>query len=154
MRGFLFFNPGGLMEAHVRKRTIWIWVIFVFLGLYTGISLLGMIQVHSGKLPLTPAQKEYFESASFLDIALTLACSLFILCGAFALLLFQRLSFHLFVIGLVLSAVDHVWDLVQRLQLSGPPGGGGDTLHAVVYYGFVLAACFYSRTLIKKGVLT
>jgi hypothetical protein len=45
------------VEAQLRKRTIWIWVIFILLGLYTGISLLGMIQVHSGKLPLTPAQK-------------------------------------------------------------------------------------------------
>jgi hypothetical protein len=142
------------MEAHIRKRTIWIWVIFIFLGLYTGISLLGMIQVHSGRLPLSPAQKAYFESASFLDIALTLACSLFILCGAFALLLLQRVAFHLFVIGLVLSAVDHVWDFVARVELSSAAGGGGDTLHAIVYYGFVLAACFYSRTLIKRGVLT
>lgn len=142
------------MEVHIRKRTIWIWVIFVFLGLYTGISLLGMIQVHLGMLPLSPAQKKYFESASFFDIGLTLACSFLILCGAFALLLLRRVAFHLFVIGLILSAVDHVWDFVAGFDLPGATGGGRGTLHVIVYYGFVLAACFYSRTLIKKGVLT
>jgi hypothetical protein len=142
------------MEAQVRKRTIGIWLIFLFLGLYTGISLLGMIQVHSGKLPLSPAQKAYFESLSLLDIGLTLACSLVILCGTFALLLLRRVAFHLFVIGLVLSAVDHLWDLVTRLKLSGALASGSDTLHAIVYYGVVLAACFYSWRLMKKGVLT
>lgn len=147
-------NPGWVMEAHVRKRTIWIWVIFVFLGLYTGISLLGMIQVHLGKMPLSPAQEKYFASASFLDIGLTLACSLFIFCGAFALLLLRRAAFHLLVIGLILSAVDHVWDFIAASELPSAADGGIGTLHAVVYYGFVLAACFYSRILIKKGALT
>lgn len=142
------------MEPEVRKRTVWIWVIFVFLGLYTGISLLGMIQVHSGRLPLSPAQKEYFESLSFFDIALTLTCSIVILCGTFALFLLRRIAFHLFVMGLILSAVDHVWDLVVKLGQPGGLAGGGDTLHVVVYYGFVLAACFYSWKLLKKGVLT
>jgi hypothetical protein len=112
-----------------------------------------MIQVHTGRLPLPPAQKEYFESLSFFDIALTLACSLIILCGTFALFLFRRIAFHLFVIGLILSAVDHVWYLVVRLGPSGGLASGGDTLHVIVYYGFVLAACFYSWMLIKKGVL-
>ncbi len=143
------------MVDQVRKRTIGIWLIFLSLGLYTGISLLGMIQVHSGMLPLSPAEKEYFESLSLLDIGLTLACSLVILCGTFALLLLRRVAFHLFVIGLILSAVDHIWDLVTGVELSGVLASRSDTtLRAVVYYGIVLAACFYSWRLMKKGVLT
>jgi hypothetical protein len=130
---------GCVMEAQVKKRTIGIWLIFLYLVLFTGISLLGMIQVHSGKLPLSPVEKEYFGSLSFLDIGLTLACSLVILCGAFALLLLRRVAFHLFAIGLILSAADHIWDSVARFELSS----GSNTLHAIVYYGVVLAAWAY-----------
>jgi hypothetical protein len=141
------------MDTAVRKRTIWVWLIFLYLGLFTGVSLLGMMQVHSGMLPLSPAQKAYFESLSFFDIALTLACSVFILCGAFALFLLRRAAFYLLVIGLVLSAIDHIWDFVGRAEQSPALANGGNTLHAIVYYGIVLAACIYSYRLIKRGVL-
>lgn len=151
--GLVGFEKGCLMDTTIRKRTIWVWLIFLYLGVFTGISLLGMIQVHSGMLPLSPAQKAYFESLSFFDIALTLACSVFILCGAFALFLLRRAAFHLFVIGLVLSAVDHIWDFVAGVGQAPALAKGSDILHAIVYYGIVLAACVYSYRLTKRGVL-
>ena len=134
-----------------RRRPGWIWVISIFFMLSCGWTLLSFYLIFSGSIPITAAQRAYFEALSPFDVLLTLLIGLANFSGAIALFLLRRVAFHLFVVAFAASILLALWHAATKGWVQAL--GGTGLMGAIISYGIVALVCFYSWKLMKQGTL-
>jgi len=105
------------MESNLienKKRPGWVWAISIFYFFSAAYTLLSFYLIYSGKIPLQPAQKAYFESLTIVDMGLTVLLGLSNLIGAVLLFCLRRQAFYFlafpFAAGLVMTA----WQILSK----------------------------------------
>lgn len=136
----------------VKKRTKWIWVISIFYFFSVGYTLLSFLLIYSGKIPLAPAQKVYFENLSILQLAVTLITGIANFSGAIFLFFLKRIAFYCFLTGLVISALQTIQQIIFSNWLHAI--GGAGFVGFLIGYGIAVLVCVYCWRHIKKGLLT
>ena len=137
-------------QSKVRRPTL-VWVIFVFYMLSAGWTLYSFYLVLSGAIPLQSVQKEYFDSLTSVDWALTTLLFLTNLLGAIFLILLQRWSFFLLTASLVINILMLSWHALSKDWLVAVEGPGKTGMFFGI--GLTAAICFYSWRLLKQGFL-
>jgi hypothetical protein len=105
------------MDSNVienKKRPGWVWAISIFFFFSAAYSLLSIYLVSSGKIPLQPAQKAYFDSLTFIDYGLTILLGLTNLTGAVLLFLLRKQAFYLFAVAFAANVLMTVWHIVSK----------------------------------------
>jgi hypothetical protein len=123
----------------------------IFFTLWPGWTLLSLLLVSTGVVPLTPAQVAYFDSLSPLDYVLSVSIGLTSIGGAITLFLLRRVAFHLFAAALGAKLLLTCW----RVAADGFVGALGNAalFGAVIGLGLLFAVVAYSRRLLQHGVL-
>jgi hypothetical protein len=133
------------------KPPVLVWVIsicFIFAAVCTVGSLL---LVHSGILPMLPAQKQYFDSQTSLDYALIYGLTLVNMVGAVLFILLRRSAYYLFLTAFIVGLISVAYQIVARNWLTAV---GGPSLVGVVFgWALMIAIIFYARHLVKTRVL-
>src|SRR5712691_6772172 len=105
-------------------RPGWVWVISILYFLAVPCTLIPLLLVWSGTLPLPPAQHEYFQRLSYVDHAITLLIGTANLAGAIALFRLRRVAFSFLTTALAFTTVLSLWHAATKgwIQALGPVG--------------------------------
>ena len=141
----------GSNVAESKKRPGWVWAISIFSFFSAAFTLFGFYLIYSGKIPLQPAQKAYFESLTFVDMSLTILIGLTNLIGAVLLFRLRKQSFYLFAISLVANLSMTAWHIFSKGFIAAMPSGG--LIGMLIGWGMLVAVCVYTKKLEKTGVL-
>jgi hypothetical protein len=132
------------------QRPRMIWAICIFYGvsvLWNGYS---SYLVHSGAIPLTPEQQQYFGSLIALDYAVLIIGPLVTLIAISYLFLMRKQAFYFFLLGLLISLSSFLWAPMEDwLAAIGEPGAIGAAIGFAIYLG----VCIYTWWLMQRGVL-
>ena len=142
------------MDSNVvesKKRPGWVWAISILFFFLAVPTLLSFYLINSGKIPLRPAQKTYFESLTFIDIGLSILNGLANLIGAVLLFCLRKQAFYLFAIALATNLLMTAWYIVSKGFIAAMPSGG--LIGMLIGWGILVAVCVYIKKLEKAGVL-
>ena len=138
-------------EVVAAKRPGWVWAISICFFISAGWSLLSLLLIRAGTLPLTAAQVAYFDSLTVLDYVLSVGIGLANFVGAVALFLLRKVSFYLFASSLGANALLTLWHVTTKGWVAAL--GGAALVGAVIGFGLLIAVCVYSRHLLQQGIL-
>lgn len=138
-------------EAVAAKRPGWVWAISICFFLSAGWSLLSVLLVRAGTLPLTPAQVAYFDSLTLFDYVFSVGIGLANFGGAITLFLLRKVSFYLFASSLAANALLTMWHVATKGWVAAL--GGAALVGAVIGFGLLIAVCVYSHHLLQQGRL-
>ena len=134
-----------------QKRPIWVWLISSFYFFSAIFTLASFYLVVSHIVTITPDAQQYLDSLTLSDHIFKIIIGSAIISGAAALFLLKRVSFYLFLIGLLFNigltlrhALFKGW-----LQVVGQSG----LLSLFISWGLLLSVCIYTWHLSKKGTL-
>ena len=125
------------MEVEVRKRTPWIWAIFIFYLFAAGTQLASQVLalLGIGQMNVSYAAMLY---------------NLVILSGATTLFSLRRMAFYLFAAACAMTYIGIVWLLYEGMPSVMPYG----MFFIVLTHLIILScSCYYSWKLMKRGVL-
>lgn len=135
----------------VRIQNAWIWIIsisYIFLSVLLFIGSLTPVD----PTDFSSRELAYFESeATTQKMIGGVFIPLFYLCGAISLLLLRRVAFNLFLVGLVLSATDLVWDIFVRDYLQTFPIEY--QIAEFILFAINIIVCLYTWKLTRRGTL-
>ncbi len=135
-----------------KKRPKWVWAITIYFFVSAGWTLLSFYLIGSGVIPLKPEQQAYFNALSTFDYAVTILAELANISGAVTIFLLRKMAFYLFTGALIANSLLLVWHVLSKGWVAAI---GSDVLiGAMIGWGLVIAVCFYTWNLTKKGVLT
>ncbi|NVO15086.1 MAG: hypothetical protein HXX10_13710 [Rhodoplanes sp.] len=133
------------------RRTVWIWVIFLWFLFSVGWTLLSFYLIRSGVVPVEPVQQAYFDRLTIVDYASTVLVAALNLAGALALFMLRKAALPIFLTGIVLSVGLIAWQTYSKGWAEAL--GGSGLVGAVIGYGLILAICTYTWRLARRGVL-
>jgi hypothetical protein len=133
------------------KPPVFVWIIsiyFIFSAVATGASL---ALANSGFLPMLPAQRQYFDSLTWFDYAVTVLILVTNAVAAVLFILLRRWAYYLFSAAFIASLISIGYQIATKnwLNAVGIPGLAG----AAVGWVFILVVIFYARYLAKTRVL-
>jgi len=136
------------------ERPVMVWVISLFYFVCTPFSLLMLALIPlmlSGAFPIPEAQRDYFESQTWFDYALSGVALIVNLAAAILLFMLRRPALYFFVGTFVFGLLMVVYNIVAKnwLEAVGVPGLVG----AFFGWGINIAIILYVWHLFKKGVL-
>ncbi len=134
------------------KRPKLIWVIFLFYLLSAGYTVLSLVVVLSGLIPLNEAQAAYFHNLSALAIAVSLVTALLNIAGAIAIFRLRKIAPLLFIAALAISLAQTIAQIFTT-NFAAALGGPG-AIGALIGFGIAIAVCVYAWRLRMRGVLT
>ena len=134
-----------------RRRPALVWVISIFYLFSVGGTLLSFALLASGVLPLSEAQKTYFQSQTTLDYGITLLISLSNLTGAVMLFLLRRHALYCFAGAFIVGLLFTGYQIMAKNWL-GAIGGLG-LVGALFGWSINLAVILYTRSLVVRQVL-
>ena len=134
------------------KRPGWVWLICTFYCFSLCWTVLSFYLIFSGRIPVTPAQRSYFEGFTALDWASTVLVVALNATAAVFLFLLRRQCVRLFGAGLILGISLIVWHVLTKGYLAAMPAGGG--FGQLIGIAIQLGVFLYSRRLAHRGVLT
>ena len=142
---------GAAVPGNERRRPPWVWAISIFYFLSAGWITLSILIVRSGAIPMTDAQRQYFDSLSPFDYAYTIGLGGLNLVGAVFLLLLRRQAYPCFLCAFVLGLLVTGYQIVAKHWLSAmnPPGLVGVSIG----WAIAIAIILYVRALVRRGVL-
>jgi hypothetical protein len=133
------------------KPPVFVWIISIWLlfGVVGGIA--SVLIMHADILPMPPAQKQYFDSLTWVDYAMTVAVTVINGVGAVLFILLRRWAYYLFTAAFIIGVSSIGYQIATKHWLSavGGAGLGG----AIGGWMISLAIIFYARYLAKKRVL-
>lgn len=134
-----------------RKRTFLIWVISLFYIASGAMTLLTVLQIHFGTIPVSPDQLEELRRASmrWSMLGLIPAANL---AGGIALLMLRRAAFYLFSGALGLNTLN----MLRHVFFSSAPFhlDTGNLTGVIVGMGITLAVCIYTYRLKQADILS
>ena len=137
--------------AESRKRPVWVWVISTFFFFSAANTFLSFCLIYSGKIPLQPEQKAYFDSLTVMDMGLAALLGLTNLTAAVFLLFLRKQAFYLFAATLGFNLLITLWHIVSKDFIAAMPAGG--LIGMAIALGIQIAVCIYTGKLVKAGVL-
>jgi len=126
-----------------------VWIIFTFYVAATLVVLFGLFAIYSGRVPLDPGEKEYFQNLTIWDHLITAVAGATNLTAAILLIRLRKSAVPLFGLGLALNVGLTIRAAIRSnwLQLSGSGAG-------LVGLGLAFLILLYSMWLKQKEVLT
>jgi hypothetical protein len=132
------------------KRPLLVWLITLFSGLAIVLTLASFVLVYSGRVPLNPAEKSYFQGLGIFDHATTALLMVLNTAGVILLFRLRKSAVPLIVGASALNlALTIRAELVTRwAQATGPVHTG-----AICGVGLALAIAYYAENLRRKRLL-
>jgi hypothetical protein len=135
-----------------KKRPVLVWIISIYFIFSLLFTLLSFIIIFSGIIPLQPAQKAYFENLTIFDHTYTILIMLANLIGAITLFLLRKFAFYFFTFALLLNILSTIYNILSKGWVEAI--GGVGLIGSIIGLGIIVAICFYSWLLCRKGILT
>lgn len=143
-----FANPATAMPA-IRKRPVWVWLIFCFYLFSAGFTFLSFFLIFSGRIRVSETQRLYFANLSAVDFLATAGLTVLPLVAATSLFFLRRAAVQFFAIALacnvaftILHAINTNW-----VQTSGGSGVTG----MIIGWAILVAILLYVRRLATNG---
>ncbi|SDH98115.1 hypothetical protein [Propionivibrio dicarboxylicus] len=134
-------------SAAPRKRNFWIWLIIIWSFGSGVLSLFSFFAVEFGAIPLSDAQRAYFDNLGLLDhLAGVLSAALNLL-GAITLFKLRKQAVYLFFCAFGISVLLTGWHAVTR-------GLSGGLVELGIGLGLLGAVCVYVQKLAKEQCLS
>jgi len=135
------------------KRPKLVWAITIFYVISVPFTLLSVLSVSTGQVPLSPAMQAYFDSLSVFDYSLTTLVAALNVAGAISLFRLRTSAVWLLTVALGLNgflSLSHALTTNWIEAMAEASGLGGIFLGWLIALGIV----FYTWRLKQKGVLT
>lgn len=129
------------------KRNFWIWLIVIWSFGSGAISLLSFFAVQFGAVPLSDAQRDYFDNLGLIDHMAGVLSAALNLLGAVYLFKLRRQAMVLFFCAFGTSVLLSGWHASTR-------GLSGGLLELGIGLGLLGAVCIYVQKLVKEQRLS
>jgi hypothetical protein len=135
-------------KIHKRKRPVGVWVISIFILISVVWTLLSFYLIFTGAIPITDAQRKYFENLTMVDhihMSLSIIANL---AGVIYLLLLRKVAFYIFFALLFLGIFSILYEYWPINEFGIPILIGavlGITIDGII--------CYYLWRLKVKGIL-
>ena len=143
-----------------RKRPILVWIISIFYFITLPLSLISLALIPlelSGAIPITDAQRQYFESLTIVDHSLTGLTILLNLTGAILLFLLRLQALYCFGSVFILNVLNWTYQIIFKNWLAvvgtGVAGMIGATIGIVFGLAINIAILIYVWYLYATKVL-
>lgn len=140
---------GSTADSGRRPRLVW--VIFIFYMLSAIGTLFSFYIVFSGTVALPEAQRQYIDSLTFFDHAMTALMMGINVVAAIQLFRLRRISAILFPSALLLGVLFTAWHVATKGWLAATGGSGISSM--LFGWGIAVAICVYAWRLASKGIL-
>lgn len=138
--------------AESKKRPGWVKAISIFYFFSAAYTLLSFYLIYSGKVPLQPAQKAYFESLTAIDNGLTILLGISNLIGAVLLFSLRKQAFYFFAFPFVVGLMMTIWHILNKGFMAAMSAGG--LVGMFIGWGMIIAVLLYTKKLEKLGILS
>ena len=140
------------LEEQVKRPKL-VWAITIFYVISVPFTLLSVLSVSTGQVPLSPAMQAYFDSLSAFDYSLTTLTGVLNVAGTISLFRLRKSAVWLFTINVGLGTSYSLWHTLTTnwMEVMAEPGALGG---AFVGWAIGLGIVFYAWRLKLKGVLT
>jgi hypothetical protein len=103
----------------------------------------------------TEEQQMYVSSLTFIDYGLVLLANLALFIGGAALFLLRKAAFYLFLSSVVLVLIKVLWESFAKTWFTGVAVdfAGEPWVFLGVFIGGLVGICWYTRKLMKEGLL-
>jgi len=132
-------------------RPLLVWLISIYFFLSASWTITSLLLIMTGAVPLSPAQKSYFESLNAADYLLTIIGALLSISAAISLFLLRKAAYYLFCASLAFNMAFTIWHIISRHWLSVI--GIGGLAGAAVGWLILFAICLYTARLAAQGTL-
>jgi hypothetical protein len=138
-------------EPSKPRRPVLVWVITIVFGVSAAWTLLSLVLIPTGALPMAPPARAYYDRLSIADYALTIGVTVLNLWGTVLLFLLRRKAVRILAAAVALALLINLYQLVVK-RLAPALGAAGAIGMAV---GFLLwcAILLYAFRLKAAGVL-
>jgi hypothetical protein len=133
------------------KRPLLVWVIFLFILVASGGSLASFALIYSGRAPMSPAMKAYFQSMGIFDYATTALLLALNIAGVILLFRLRKSAVPLLVGA---SALNVALTIRAELVTNWAQALGSNSSAAISGLGMALAIAWYADRLKRRGLLT
>lgn len=150
-------NPYATPKAELRGpgttggRPGWVWAIFIFYMLSAVGTLFSFYFVFSGAIKLPEEQRQYIESLTVFDHAMTVILMGINVVAAVQLFRLRKISVYLFPSALALGVLLTVWHAATKGWLAASGGSGVTSM--MFGWGIAVAICLYTWRLARRGIL-
>ena len=140
----------------VRKRPKAVWLITGYYLFFAAYALLMFIYlIPAGKVPLSEAQKIYFDNLTSVDYFLIITTLIIYISGSISLFLLRKVAYPLFLGALALKFLGTALLVSKKDYLNSwlAAVGASGYVNALIIWGILIAVCIYTKRLINRGVL-
>lgn len=131
--------------------------ISLFVFIMAGFSMMSVISaiVRATSTSTTEEQQMYVSSLTFIDYGLVLLTNLALFIGGAALFLLRKAAFYLFLSSVVLVLTKVLWESFAKTWFTGAAVDSASEpwVFLGVFIGGLVGICWYTRKLMKEGLL-
>jgi hypothetical protein len=130
--------------------------ISLFIFIMAGFSMMSVISaIVRVTSTSTEEQQTYVSSLTFIDYGLVLLANLALLIGGAALFLLRKAAFYLFLISVVLVLIKILWESFAKTWFTGTAVDFASEpwVFLGLFIGGLVGICWYTRKLMKEGLL-
>jgi hypothetical protein len=130
--------------------------ISLFVFIMAGFSMMSVISaIVRATSTSTEEQQMYVSSLTFIDYGLVLLANLALFIGGAALFLLRKAAFYLFLSSVVLVLIKVLWESFAKTWFTGVAVdfAGEPWVFLGVFIGGLVGICWYTRKLMKEGLL-
>ena len=130
--------------------------ISLFVFIMAGFSMMSVISaIVRATSTSTEEQPLYVSSLTFIDYGLVLLANLALFIGGAALFLLRKAAFYLFLSSVVLVLIKVLWEGFAKTWFTGVvvDFAGEPWVFLGVFIGGLVGICWYTRKLMKEGLL-
>jgi hypothetical protein len=130
--------------------------ISLFVFIMAGFSMMSVISaIVRATSTSTEEQPLYVSSLTFIDYGLVLLANLALFIGGAALFLLRKAAFYLFLSSVVLVLIKVLWESFAKTWFTGVAVdfAGEPWVFLGVFIGGLVGICWYTRKLMKEGLL-
>lgn len=133
--------------------------ISLFVFIMAGFSMMSVISAIvrvTSTSTSTEGQQLYVSSLTFIDYGLVLLANLALLIGGAALFLLRKAAFYLFLSSVVLVLIKVLWESFAKTWFTGAAAvdfASEPWVFLGVFIGGLVGICWYTRKLMKEGLL-
>ncbi|MBT5705818.1 hypothetical protein OAH36_05310 [Verrucomicrobia bacterium] len=133
------------------KRPVLVWVISIFYLISAGFTILSLVLIYSGLIPVNEVQKAYFDGLTPIDHISTVLIGSLNLLGAVFLFILRKHAFHFFLAGFVAGLMTTTYHIIAKnwIETIGTAGFIG----AAIGWGISISIILYSKRLRNRGIL-
>ncbi|MFQ5929900.1 MAG: hypothetical protein ACE5MK_09385 [Acidobacteriota bacterium] len=133
------------------KRPIGVWIVSIFYFFTASFATVGWLLVLSDTVPLPSPEKEYYESLSPADYAVTFGLAFITFSAAISLFFLRKVAVTLFSVSLVVGLTHTAWHFSTKGL--GSVMDRSSLVGMITQWSILACVCIYSRRLQRKGLL-